>query len=208
MQAVLYYAHDPMCSWCWGFGPVLRELAERLPAALRMQRLLGGLAEDTSELMPIEQQQRIQASWRRIERTIPGVHFNFAFWEKCRPRRSTWAACRAVIAARAQGAAFDKAMTTAIQQAYYLQARNPSDDSTLVELAGELGLDVAAFREALHAAGTATQLSDEMQQCERLRIDSFPALVLEAGPSSWHIPVDYNDCSPMLMLIDELLAAA
>ena len=76
------------------------------------------------------------------------------------------------------------------------------------ELAGAIGLDVAAFREALHAAGTATQLSDEMQQCERLRIDSFPALVLEAGPSSWHNPVDYNDCSPMLMLIDELLAAA
>lgn len=207
MQPVLYYAHDPMCSWCWGFGPVLQDLCERLPAQLRQQRLLGGLAEDTDEVMPLDQQQRIQATWQRIEQTIPGIHFNFEFWQRCRPRRSTWATCRAVIAARAQGEAFDKAMTRAIQQAYYLQARNPSDTDTLVELAGELQLDVPAFRQALDADETVHQLDREMLQCEQLRIGSFPALVLESGSSRWPVPVDYLDSAPMLALINDLLAA-
>jgi putative protein-disulfide isomerase len=207
LQPVLYYAHDPMCSWCWGFGPVLQDLCERLPAQLRQQRLLGGLAEDTDEVMPLDQQQRIQATWQRIEQTIPGIHFNFEFWQRCRPRRSTWATCRAVIAARAQGEAFDKAMTRAIQQAYYLQARNPSDTDTLVELAGELQLDVPAFRQALDADETVHQLDREMLQCEQLRIGSFPALVLESGSSRWPVPVDYLDSAPMLALINDLLAA-
>jgi putative protein-disulfide isomerase len=208
LQAILYYAHDPMCSWCWGFVPVLQDLTERLPASVQLQRLLGGLAEDTDETMPDEQQQRIQATWRRIEQTIPGVHFNFDFWTTCRPRRSTWAACRAVIAARAQGEAFDRLMTRAIQRAYYLQARNPSDTATLIELAAEISLDVAQFRAALDSEQTVQQLRFEMQECDRLRIGSFPSLVLEAGSARWHVPVDYNDSAPMLALVDELLSAA
>lgn len=205
-MAVLNYAHDPMCSWCRGFGPVLRELEARLPSSVRMRRLLGGLAEDTDEPMPAEQQQRIQATWRRIEQRIPGMHFNHDFWIRCQPRRSTRAACRAVIAARAQGESFDRAMTRAIQEAYYLQARNPSDTATLVELAAELGLDVPAFRAALNSDATVQQLAREMAQCDHLDVGSFPALVLETGETRWPVPVDYLDAAPMLVRIGELLA--
>jgi len=206
LQAILYYAHDPMCSWCWGFAPVLQELGERLPATLRMQRLLGGLAEDTGELMPLDQQVRIRATWERIEQTIPGTHFNYDFWTRCRPRRSSWASCRAVIAARAQGEHLDRVMTRAIQTAYYLQARNPSDTDTLIELAAEIRLDVARFRADLDSEPTVQRLAFEMEECDRLRIGSFPSLALEAGLSRWHIPVDYNESAPMLALVDELLA--
>jgi putative protein-disulfide isomerase len=41
---------------------------------------------------------------------------------------------RAVIAAREQGIDYNEAMISRIQQAYYLEARNPSDNSTLIEL--------------------------------------------------------------------------
>ena len=36
-------------------------------------------------------------------------------------------------------------MTLAIQKAYYMQARNPSDYETLIELAGEIGADKTKF---------------------------------------------------------------
>lgn len=206
MQAVLYYAHDPMCSWCWGFAPVLRALETGLPEGVVLQRLLGGLAPDTPETMPGDMQERIRSTWRRIEETIPGTEFNFDYWTRCVPRRSTWAPCRAVIAARAQGEAYDKGMTTAIQRAYYTQARNTSDTGVLVELAGELGLDVARFAADLDSDATRAQLQAQMAQCEALRVYSFPALVLEAGDAQWHIPVDYRDSAPMLELISDLLA--
>jgi len=205
LQAVLYYAHDPMCSWCWGFAPVLRELEAGLPDGVLMRRLLGGLAPDTDQVMAEDMQERIRSTWRRIQETIPGTVFNFDFWTRCVPRRSTWASCRAVIAARVQGAEYDKRMTTAIQRAYYAQARNPSDAATLVELAQELALEVARFAADLDSAATRAQLEDEMRQCEALRIYSFPALVLAAGDSEWHIPVDYRDSAPMLELVHDLL---
>ena len=87
--------------------------------------------------MAPQMREYLQQTWRRIQQRIPGSQFNFDFWTSCEPRRSTWPACRAVIAAREQGAENDERMTRAIQEAYYLRARNPSDEAVLVTLAGE-----------------------------------------------------------------------
>ncbi len=201
----LYYLHDPMCSWCWGFASALGDLLEKLPADVRVNRVLGGLAPDTNEPMPVDMQKTIEATWRRIQDRIPGVDFNFDFWTRCAPRRSTYPSCRAVIAARQQGEEFDKRMTTAVQRAYYTQARNPSDETTLVELAGEIGLESASFKETFHSEAVQQQLMLEIQAARDLNVSSFPSLVLKAGESEWHIPVDYTDSAPLLELIVELL---
>jgi putative protein-disulfide isomerase len=193
-----------MCSWCWGFVPVLKRLLENLPADIRVRRLLGGLAVDSDQPMPVDLQQTIEATWRRIQKSIPGTQFNFDFWTRCAPRRSTWPACRAVIAARMQGDEFDVHMTRAVQLAYYTQARNPSDDSTLIELADELGLDSQVFSEALESEPVQQQLLAEIDWSRKLNVSGFPGLVLKTGTSVWPIPVDYNDSVQMLEMIDRL----
>jgi len=179
-----------------------------MPDGVVVQRLLGGLAVDTDQVMPEEMQQRIRATWRRIQERLPGTAFNFDFWTRCVPRRSTWVSCRAVIAARRQGAAFDRLMTAAIQRAYYTQARNPSDETTLVELAQELGLERNRFVADLNGAATRAQLQREMLQCEALHIHGFPGLVLSAGGIEWQIPVDYHDSAHMLETVHDLMSPA
>jgi putative protein-disulfide isomerase len=205
-KPVLYYIHDPMCSWCWAMAPVLKELRGRLPETVEFRRLLGGLAPDTDEPMPEDLREMVQGSWRRILQHVPGTELNFAFWTKCEPRRATYAACRAVIAARRQDAAFETKMNTAIQRAYYTQARNPSDEQTLLELADEIGLDVAAFREALRSEDVDRELAAEIAQAREMDVDSFPALVYRDRNGIRPIPVDYTDPEPMLRAIDTALA--
>ena len=204
-MARLYYVHDPMCSWCWGFAPVLKELLSALPKEFEHKRLLGGLAVDSDVPMPAEMQTMLQETWRRIQNKIPGTEFNFDFWTQCQPRRSTYPSCRAVIAARQQGEQFDEAMTKAIQAAYYLQARNPSDIDTLIELADELGLDVEQFTQAISSAETQQQLDAEIELSRELHAESFPSLVLQVGSSNEGVPVDYNHAAPMLELIHNLI---
>lgn len=203
MTATLYYIHDPMCSWCWAFRPVLSELLSRLPKTVTAVKLLGGLAADTSEPMPEAMQERLQQTWRRIEQSVPGTRFNYDFWKLTTPRRATYPACRAVLAAREQGA--DEAMLEAIQMAYYLQARNPSDSDTLLQLAGELGLDTAAFSEALHSERIQQQLQREVDRARALGADSFPSLVLEFDGNHWPVPVDYLDPDNTLANIEWML---
>ena len=203
----LIYIHDPMCSWCWGFRPCLTRLRSLLPAQVGFRSLLGGLAPDSEHPMPAQMQQQLQSTWRLIQQRIPGTRFNFDFWRLCQPRRSTYPACRAVLAARALDPATEDAMILAIQQAYYLRAMNPSVEHTLVQLAGELGLPDTEFRELLHSKSTEAQLQQEIAGVRDLGVHSFPSLVLRTGTDN-HRPVgvDYTDAQIMLDCIKTLIA--
>jgi putative protein-disulfide isomerase len=156
--------------------------------------------------MSADMQASIRSNWQRIEQSIPGVTFNYDFWTDCVPRRSTYMSCRAVIAAREQGQQYDVAMTKAIQQAYYQQARNPSDVDTLVALAGELGLDSDAFLQSITSQRTQSVLMQEIMQSADIGVASYPGLRLKVAESIWPIAINYNAADEMLELIDTLLS--
>ena len=145
---------------------------------------------------------QIEDTWRCIEQSVPGTGFNHDFWRDCRPRRSTYPACRAVLLADAAG--LGEAMNLAIQRAYYLQARNPSDKATLIELAAELGLDTRQFTTDLDAPATQAALDRQIAQTRALGVSSFPSLVLDTGGERWPVAVDYRHIEPMIETIEAL----
>ena len=204
MPTTLYYVHDPMCSWCWGFRPTLDRLLTELPGQIGVKRLLGGLAPDSDEPMPTEMRGFLQQTWKKIAERIPGTEFNDDFWTRCKPRRSTYPACRAVIAARRQDPQLDREMTRAIQRAYYLEARNPSDRETLIALAQEIGANAEAFAPLLDAPETQAELEREMETGRAMGASSFPSLVLDTNGSRWRVPVDYLNAEAMLKTIRTL----
>ncbi len=193
MIRTLHYVHDPMCSWCWAFRPTWERIVQGLPGDVRPHRLLGGLAPDSDLPMPMDLQTYLQKTWSTGEQRVPGTRFNFSFWEECRPRRSTYPACRAVISARNQGDRFEEPMILGIQQAYYLHARNPSDDDTLIALADTMGLDKERFARELHATPTQHTLELEIALGGRMGARGFPSLVLETGGSHRILQYDYLD---------------
>ena len=202
MSKTLYYVHDPMCSWCWAFRPALNTLIEKLPKEINIIRLLGGLAPDSDIEMPNDIREYVLQNWRAIEEKVPETKFNYDFWTQCKPRRSTYPACRAVIAARKQNSKFDIAMTLAIQKAYYLQARNPSDYETLIELAEEIGADKIKFSEDVVSQETDKILKEEIQQFESLDLKSLPSLLFVNDKRKIEIKPDYLDAKVMLDKIE------
>lgn len=199
----LYYIHDPMCSWCWGFRPTWQLIQAELPDSIQVQYILGGLAPDSNETMSKSMQTTIAGYWKNIQKHIPETEFNFDFWENCQPRRSTYPACRAVIAAKKQGA--ELAMIKAIQQAYYLQAKNPSDDITLINLAVSLKLDKPQFSRDINSLETQEELEQNITFSRQIGAQGFPSLVLKKGNSYKLIPLDYNDSSIILSNISNSL---
>ena len=195
-----------MCSWCWGFEPVRRQLFEAVAPDMQIKRLLGGLAPDSDQPMPESMQQMLQQTWGRIHQ-LTGQPFNFDFWRDCKPRRSTYPSNRAVIAARQQGDEYDQVMTSRIQQAYYQEARNPSDNATLVELAADIGLDADEFEASLVSEETENQLEEEILQSRSIGVDGFPSLVVESGGNLRHVRVNYTDLDSMLQDITGLSQA-
>jgi putative protein-disulfide isomerase len=205
IKKTLYYVHDPMCSWCYAFKSVLKKLRQKLPSTIHFQTVIGGLAADSKEVMPEATQKMVQQAWHRIEKTCPEIKFNFEFWHKTTPIRSTYPACRALLAAKQQGLEFEAMMLAAIQTAYYQQAQNPALDETLFACAQQIGLQVSQFKQDYASAFIEQQLQAELQLTQKLKVSSFPSLRLELGTSIWPIAIDYRDEQVILEQLEQLL---
>ena len=196
-----------MCSWCWGFKPVWSKLQKTLPPNIQVRYLLGGLAEDSDVPMPLPLQSTIQKTWHRIQNEISGISFNFDFWTNNIPCRSTYPACRAVIAARKQNSSMHIKMIDKIQQAYYLKALNPSDITVLMQCAKELDLNSDQFAYDLSSTETQNILIQEINLSRELGVQGFPGLVLNFSDKDYFIDVNYNNENSMLTNINRILSS-
>ncbi len=206
MQYHLYYVHDPMCSWCWAFRPLWNEIVTGLPENVIAQRILGGLAPDTDQPMPLEMQAKLKGIWQKIQQVVPSTQFNYDFWGNCSPRRSTYQACRAVIAARKQGHQNEEPMILAIQLAYYLEARNPADLDTLIELADQIGLDHEQFKTDIKSPAINEALMQEIEFMQKRGVTGFPTLLLESKGVFTNIAHDYKDANSVLYQVKKINA--
>ena len=188
-KPTLYYVYDPMCSWCWGYRPTWQVLQEQLQPLVNIQYKVGGLAPDSGVAMPTEMQNFLQQTWHKIA-THLGTEFNHDFWTSCQPRRSTYPACRAMLIARQHN--LEQEMYLAVQQAYYLNAKNPSNIDTLVSLATELGLDATTFEQQMLSGDLQQKLIDEIGFVSNMPIRGFPSLVLSINGELKAIPIDYQ----------------
>jgi len=187
-----------MCSWCYAFRQSWAALQKDLSEDIQVVYLLGGLAPDTTEPMPLSMQKNIQQAWQRIEQTVPGVHFNWDFWSRNAPIRATYPACRAVLAAKKQRAEAEPEMIRAIQIAYYQQAKNPSLPETLQACALEIGLDEKTFSEDLKSPAIETELQHQIQRARSMDGYSYPSLRLVHNNTVFPVAIDYLDHRTML----------
>jgi len=189
--SALCYVMDPMCSWCWAYQPVLQALlaSDRLTTPLLY--VMGGLAPENEQPMAATTRQQIETIWRHIEART-GVRFNYDFWQHNIPRRSTYPACKAVLAAEAALPGSFSEMIGAIQQAYYAQARNPSERATLTAIASEIGIDAGRFDALMNAEPQTEALYRHLRFRDQLRVEGYPSLVWWRQGEA--IPVTYGYC--------------
>jgi putative protein-disulfide isomerase len=206
-HATLYYIHDPMCSWCWGFSPTWNSVQLNLPPKVVVEYVAAGLAPDNDQPMPAAMRQTIKGYWLEIERRL-GTEFNYDFWHLNTPRRSTYHSCRAVIAAKLQGR--EVAMVAAIQQAYYLRAMNPSDLSILEELAYELAqkhddFSVNQFKRDLTSSKIEGEFKRQRDLAQQISTRGYPSLVLKYADTHYFIEHDYLNANAVLNNIKHVL---
>lgn len=97
-------------------------------------------------------------------------------------------------------------MIRGIQEAYYLQAKNPSDDEVLIRVAVDLGLDEVRFSEDLNHPDTQRTFDEEMEFGAAIGVQGFPSLILQTSEGYRYIPLDYNRPEVVLDTIKPLLS--
>jgi putative protein-disulfide isomerase len=176
---LLWYFADPMCSWCWGFTPVIEAVREAYRPRLKIALVLGGLRSDTAPQTPV-QRDEILHHWREVH-ARSGQPFRF---EGAMPEGfvyDTEPPSRAVLAAGSLDAEQTFPMYKAIQSAFYAEGRDVTQADTLTDLAAGLGFERDAFLQAFESEAMRSKTQAHFQQARQVGVRGFPTLILQQG---------------------------
>jgi putative protein-disulfide isomerase len=173
-EPYLVYFADPMCSWCYGFGPELDALMQQRPG-LRVDVVMGGLRAYNTETLTPEFRRSTAEHWSHVARES-GLPFNDAALAREGFVYDTEPACRAVVAVRATDAARALPYLKRVQRAFYAQGRDVTQPGVLADLAAEEGLERAVFL-AAHASQEARDaVRQDFTATQQTGVTGFPTL--------------------------------
>jgi putative protein-disulfide isomerase len=188
MNAVLHYIYDPLCGWCYGAEPLVWAAAKVQGLTLRMHA--GGLWPQPTRL-PEPTRRYIQQADARVgqmsgqpygEPYLNGLLLDPELVLESRP------VIAAVLAAEALDPEAGLTMLRAIQHAHYERGRHVVRETTLKEVAGEIGLEVAAFTEALKAVPVDDHIAESQALMSNVGAQGFPTFVLQIGNDWFAVP--------------------
>ena len=178
MQTRLLYVMDPMCSWCWGFAPVLEGLAEQAAAAgVGLDLVLGGLRRD-SVAIDAAARVRYLGYWQAVN-VSTGQLFDFTDGLPLGMVYDTEPACRAVVTARNLDPQSAWPLAKQIQRAFYTEGVDVTRASVLVDLAERAGIPRIVFAEAFDSAEQRAATAADFSWVQDLGIAGFPTLLAE-----------------------------
>jgi len=175
---LLWYFADPMCSWCWGFSPVIETLRDEYRERMKIALVLGGLRPGETAPMTAANREEILHHWHQVhERT--GQPFRF---EGALPDGfvyDTEPASRAVAAIGGIEPALIFPLFRAIQSAFYAEGRDVTQADVLAELAAGLGVAAARFLSAFDSDEARARTQAHFRQARQAGVRGFPTLIVQ-----------------------------
>lgn len=96
-------------------------------------------------------------------------------------------------------------MLNAIQEDYYLNAKNPSDNDVLLSLGQKIGLDMAQFEAEFLSQQNDQRLLDEIDFARSIGGNSFPSLIMQTSDSVIQLPIDYQNAATTIAQIRSMI---
>ena len=189
---ILWYFADPMCSWCWGFSPVIETLRDDYRARMKIALVLGGLRHETAP-MTAAQREDILHHWRAVQaRTGQPFRFDGAL-----PQGfvyDTEPACRAVVTIGGIDPARIFPLFKAIQSAFYAGGRDVTQAGVLADLAAELGVDARTFLRDFDSDAARARTQAHFRQARQAGVRGFPTLIVQQDAQ---LDTVCNGCQPL-----------
>ncbi len=178
-QRILWYFADPMCSWCWGFTPVIGAIKEGYSDRLKIALMLGGLRPGTAEPVTPKFREEILHHWRDVQR-LTGQPFAF---EGALPEGfvyDTEPASRAVIAVAGIDPAAIFPYFKSVQAAFYAEGRDVTRAATLADLAAQHNIDKPRFLERFESEEARDMTRTHFRLAREAGVRGFPTILLQA----------------------------
>ena len=172
---ILYFA-DPMCSWCWGFSPVIQKIADSYRNQLTVQIHLGGLRAGNTKVMDNDQRMYILNHWFSVNEAS-GQPFEFSFQMPEGFVYDTEPACRAVKTMQIMNQQQDLNYFSAIQQAFYAENKDVTQTTVLSKLAMNHDVTQQDFEELFESDDLRQRTNSDFVLSQRMGVNGFPTII-------------------------------
>lgn len=202
---ILWYFADPMCSWCWGFAPVISAIKESYAGQLKIALLLGGLRPGTTEPMSAALREEILHHWHAVQRRT-GQPFTF---EDAMPAGfvyDTEPASRAVVTVAEINPEETFPYFQSVQAAFYVHRQDVTQTEILAALAETHHIVTAQFLESFHSDEMKAKTRMHFQQTQQAGVRGFPTVVLQDAAGSTLLTHGYRACDELRPEIETWLA--
>lgn len=191
----LVYVGDPMCSWCWGFAPVLEQLDARFDFPIEV--VAGGLRPgDAAEELDDRMRQFLVHHWTEIEQRT-GQPFNMAGLDRQGWRYDTMTADSAVVTMRNLDPANTLRWFNRLQRAFYAEAFDVTDPAVYPDLLDGFEVDGDEFTAMLTSEEMVRQTWGDFATAQRLGATGFPTLFLREESSAYLVTRGYAPYEPI-----------
>ena len=191
MDRELIYIGDPMCSWCYGFAPVLQTLYEKYKDDVAMRIVVGGLRVGPEHVVDDQRIGFLREHWRDVgERT--GQPFGFDILDNTGWIYDTEKACRAAVVMRSL--APDKAFPYfgKIQANFYHKNLDPAPVATYADAAVDYGVDRQAFIDLYENTDTIDETMQDFAWSAQIGIRGFPSVLVRDGEQYAALTLGYQ----------------
>jgi len=172
----LWYFADPMCSWCWGFSPVIEQIRAKYSEQLKISLNLGGLRPGTKHTITQKERDEILHHWHSVQQ-MTGQSFKF---ENAMPEGfiyDTEPASRLVTLIATLDPALVFQCFHDIQAAFYRDGEDVTSKPVLKKIADKLGVTENQFDDLFEALHIKQATQQHFEGTYQAGIRGFPALI-------------------------------
>jgi putative protein-disulfide isomerase len=177
----LIYFADPMCSWCYGFSPVIADIRRAFGRALPIRLVMGGLRPGTDTPMSEPAKVELRSHWAHVHEAS-GLPFDGAVLDSPDFLYDTDPAARAVVRVRREDPEMALAYLARVQRAFYAETRDVTDPEVLADLGADFGLERESFLADFDTDDLKKETWRDYGTSQRAGVTGFPTLV--AGPNT------------------------
>lgn len=203
----LLYFYDPLCGWCYGFGPVIKDLEEKYKEIISFEAISGGmiLGERVKPLSEIHAY--LREAMPRLEE-MTGVKFGEKYmeiFEEGSIMLNSETPCIAMTVFKSMSAQSSIEFASALQSALYFNGIDLNKLENYQNIIAKFDLPWEVFKEKMESAGYKQKTYEEFRISQQAGINGFPSVVLQIKEQGYLIARGYRSEKEMIQAIDEII---
>lgn len=211
MQPVIYYCYDAYCGWCYGFSPVIKQIANEYIDKLSFEVLSGGMIPSENPRPIAAIASYINDGYKRVQE-MTGVKFGEEYlWHIRNADKSDWhphseKAAIALCIFKEQYPQQQVAFAADLQYSLYYEGRDLTDNEAYRHLLEQYSINTDDFYSKLKSEEYKDKALYEFSFCRQLQVVSFPQVLIQVSEQKFHLIANgYTDYDTMQKRIESVI---